>query len=88
MGMGRGDHRCCYCDGCYCMGGVEMTPIAWVVEQSLQASERFRHLAVKPEEFSFTIDGKKCHAIKGKASVITDKSGEARFVFGVWREEE
>lgn len=25
-----------------------MTPIAWVVEQSLQASERFRHLTVIP----------------------------------------
>ena len=25
-----------------------MTPIAWVVQQSLQASERFRHLTVKP----------------------------------------
>lgn len=26
-----------------------MTPIAWVVEHSLQASERFRHLTVLPE---------------------------------------
>lgn len=25
-----------------------MTPIAWVVEHSLQDSERFRHLTVKP----------------------------------------
>lgn len=25
-----------------------MTPIAWVVEHSLQASERFRHLTVLP----------------------------------------
>lgn len=25
-----------------------MIPIAWVVEHSLQASERFRHLTVKP----------------------------------------
>lgn len=27
-----------------------MTPIAWVVEHSLQASERFRHLTVLPIE--------------------------------------
>lgn len=26
-----------------------MTPIAWVVEHSLQASERFRHLTVLPK---------------------------------------
>lgn len=65
-----------------------MTPIAWVVEHSLQASERFRHLTVKPEEFSFTIGGKKCYAIKGQAQIIKDKSGEARVVFGVWREDE
>lgn len=25
-----------------------MTPIAWVVEQSLQQDERFRHLTVRP----------------------------------------
>ena len=65
-----------------------MTPIAWVVEQSLQASEQFRHLTVKPEEFSFTIGGKKCHAIKGQAHILADSSGEARVVFGVWREDE
>lgn len=27
-----------------------MTPIAWVVEHSLQASERFRHLTVLPRK--------------------------------------
>ena len=59
-----------------------------VVEESLKADARFRHLTVMPEEFSFTIGGKKCHAIKGQAQVLTDKSGEARVVFGVWREDE
>jgi len=30
-----------------------MSPIAWVVEHSLQASERFRHLTVLPKRLSF-----------------------------------
>ena len=30
-----------------------MTPIAWVVEYSLQASERFRHLTVLPKRLSW-----------------------------------
>lgn len=33
-----------------------MTPIAWVVEHSLQASERFRHLTVLPDEDAFDVD--------------------------------
>lgn len=32
-----------------------MTPIAWVVEHSLQASERFRHLTVLPKRQSCKI---------------------------------
>lgn len=68
------------------MGGVEMTTIAWVVEQSLQASERFRHLTVTPTHFLFECGGVRCLGKRGECYIAKDSKGEVRMIYGVWRE--
>lgn len=54
-----------------------MTPIAWVVEQSLQASERFRHLTVMP---CFECGGKMhCYTDSGKYLAPCWECNEAEY---------
>ena len=43
-----------------------MTPIAWVVEHSLQASERFRHLTVMPEMCGYCGGSGDVHSFDGE----------------------
>ena len=58
-----------------------------VVEESLRADERFRHLTVLPEIFEFEMGGVKYWGEKGKTYIQKDQDGVVRMIYGVWMEE-
>lgn len=57
-----------------------------VVEKSLKADPRFRHLTVMPTHFLFEAGGKRCIGKYGEAFVGIDPKGIVRTVCGSWRE--
>lgn len=57
-----------------------------VVEESLKADARFRHLTVMPTHFLFEAGGKRCIGKYGEAYVGRDSAGIVRTVVGSWRE--
>ncbi len=57
-----------------------------VVEESLKADARFRHLTVKPTHFLFEAGGKRCIGKYGEAYVGKGSNGVVRTVAGSWVE--